>query len=347
MSPPEPRLGQLERDFATLQRLARVGSWEWDVRADAIRWSDELYRIFGVEPETFKATYEAYLEHIHPEDRDMVHRTVQEAYETGSGYAFDHRVVRPDGSVRWVHGRGAVDMDEADSPVRLYGVAMDITDRKRTEEVLREFVATAAHELRTPVASIVHALELLRAGERVAPEDEEVFEVLIEQADRLRAVSRDLLDLTAVETRASAVWLESVALGTAVAAVREAVAGSDAELWVKADPSIQVQADEDEIRRVVREVVRTCLAHKAKTIEVRAVVSDQEVALEFAHDGKPIPDEDADEMFLPLVRRAAQAPGAGPGLAVAARLMAAFGGRLEHRSDGGRPRFVLRFAPGR
>ncbi len=86
------------RQLETSQRVARLGSWEWDMANDDVTWSDELYRIFGIEPQTFKSTYEAVLDMIHPLDRDRLNRAVKQAIDERSHYKIDVRVVRGDGS---------------------------------------------------------------------------------------------------------------------------------------------------------------------------------------------------------------------------------------------------------
>ena len=129
--------------LAEAQRIASIGSWEWDVGADTIIWSDELFRIFGVDPADFDGTYEGYLAAVHPEDRPTVSGAVGQAFALGEPFEFDHRVLRPDGRVRWVRSRGAVDVDESGRPVRMWGTAQDFTDRRQAEVQFRELLEAA------------------------------------------------------------------------------------------------------------------------------------------------------------------------------------------------------------
>lgn len=109
--------------------LAGVGTWEWDVAHDQVTWSDELYRVFGVYPESFPASYAAYLERVHRDDRARVDAVVREAYATGKSSAFEHRIVRPDGAERTLACRAAVVQDDRGKPVRMVGIAQDVTSR--------------------------------------------------------------------------------------------------------------------------------------------------------------------------------------------------------------------------
>ncbi len=129
----EEELRKSERSLAKAQRLAHVGSWEWDLQTDEVRWSDEVYRIFGTTPQEYASTYEAFLEAVHPDDRDSVDNAVRLALKSGTAYEEDHRIMRPDGTVRWVHEHGQVMLDEGGQPVRMVGVLQDRTERVEFE----------------------------------------------------------------------------------------------------------------------------------------------------------------------------------------------------------------------
>lgn len=116
------------------QGMVPIGSWRWDVQADEVTWSSDLCRIFGVPPDEFQLSYEKYLTFLHPDDRDYVKATIDEAMSQGMSYDIEHRIVRPDGTVRHIHGQGAVETDEEGTLQAVVGVARDITDRKAYEE---------------------------------------------------------------------------------------------------------------------------------------------------------------------------------------------------------------------
>jgi diguanylate cyclase (GGDEF)-like protein/PAS domain S-box-containing protein len=142
----EEALRESEARLAEAQRIAHVGSWEWDVASDTVTWSDELYRIFGRTPEEFENTYESFLQYVHPEDMEHVRETIRHAYESGKPFAFEHRLVRPDGTVRTLQARGEVITNESGEKVRLAGTAQDVTERKALEERLEH---QAFHDLLT------------------------------------------------------------------------------------------------------------------------------------------------------------------------------------------------------
>jgi PAS domain S-box-containing protein len=127
-----------ERFLAEAQRLARVGSWEFDVPTEVTTWSDELFRLYGQEPGVFEPTLETWLTRVHPDDRERVQKLDAEAMARGGPFEYRFRVVFPDGEVRVHAAQGEVVHDRDGRPLRVLGTELDVTDRTRTEEALRE-----------------------------------------------------------------------------------------------------------------------------------------------------------------------------------------------------------------
>ena len=134
----EEAVRKSEQRLAEAQRVAHMGNWDWNILTNDLYWSDEIYRIFGLQPQEFGATYPAFLERVHPDDRQHVESAVQRAVEEREEYSIDHRIVLPSGEVRTVHEEGEVTYDQAGRPIRMVGTVLDITDRKRAEEAVKE-----------------------------------------------------------------------------------------------------------------------------------------------------------------------------------------------------------------
>ena len=115
--------------LAEAQRVAHVGSWEWKVADDRVTWSDELFNIYGITPADFAPTYEGFLSRVDPEDRDHTVAVIRQAVDAVTPFIYDHRILRPDGSVRMLHTRGEVIGDGSGRADRLVGSCWDITDR--------------------------------------------------------------------------------------------------------------------------------------------------------------------------------------------------------------------------
>jgi len=133
----EEALVESEKGLKDAQRIAHLGSWELDLVNDNLVWSDEIYRMFEIDPAEFGASYEAFLNAIHPDDRESVDAAYTDSLKTGMPYAIDHRLLFPDGRIKYVHEECETTYDEEDKPNRSRGTVQDTTAHVEAEEALR------------------------------------------------------------------------------------------------------------------------------------------------------------------------------------------------------------------
>lgn len=134
----EQQLATRERQLAEAQQLAQIGSWNWDIASGNITWSDELYRISGVSKETFSVTPDNCRKLIHQDDLDMLAQAVGQSRETGQPLQVEHRIVLPNGAIKYVAARGQGTGDASGQITRMFGTLQDITEAKAAEASLRE-----------------------------------------------------------------------------------------------------------------------------------------------------------------------------------------------------------------
>jgi PAS domain S-box-containing protein len=144
--------------LAEAQKVAGVGSWEWDPESGRVVWSDELYRIYGVSPESFSPSFENYLERVHPEDRQSSGAMMARALMDGRGFSMQERIVRPGGEVRYLRSQGEVARNERGKPIKVFGACLDITEQRHSERALRR----AAQDLHGLTRRLVQAEEAER-----------------------------------------------------------------------------------------------------------------------------------------------------------------------------------------
>lgn len=213
-----------------VEATAQLGSWSWDIEADVVSWSDELYRIYGLAPQSMPMSYGSFLELVHPDDRPALEEAVQRCYLEGEPYVENHRVVLPDGRLRWHQGRGQVVMSDG-RPVRMFGTGQDVTDRVLGEQAVMQSLEEARR--------LATENDALRAELEVQLEEVRASRARIVQAayEARRRLERDLHDgaqqqLTAVEMtlRAAVRQLgtdaDSTILHTLEQAVEELSAGA-------------------------------------------------------------------------------------------------------------------------
>ncbi len=134
----EEALYESETRLNEAQRIANVGSWELDLLRDHLTWSEEIFRIFEIDSRRFGASYEAFLDAVHPDDREAVHRAYTESVKNRAPYEITHRLRMPDGRVKYVHERCVTYYGESGAPSRSLGTVQDVTERVLAEEALRE-----------------------------------------------------------------------------------------------------------------------------------------------------------------------------------------------------------------
>jgi PAS domain S-box-containing protein len=134
----ENALRQSELSLANAQRIAQLGNWDWNLETGELRWSQQVFEVFGIARDEFDHSYDSFLRHVHADDRTNVDSAVQAAITGDAVYDLDHRILRRDGSVRTVHENGEITRDATGRAIRMAGTVQDITDRKVADQAFYE-----------------------------------------------------------------------------------------------------------------------------------------------------------------------------------------------------------------
>jgi PAS domain S-box-containing protein len=201
-----------QRQLAEAQRIGGVGSWVWDIGENSLDWSDETYRIFGLDRTQDKPNFDLFLAQISPDDVDMVKKTIGDVLVSKGSYKLEHGVVRSDGTTRHVEEIGVVHVDDNFDPVSMSGIVRDITEQKGVEIKLKqakelaessaaaksEFLANMSHEIRTPMNAIINLSYL--AQNKKLPMSTQDYLTRIEKSGRgLLGILNDILDFSKIE----------------------------------------------------------------------------------------------------------------------------------------------------
>ncbi|WP_318309385.1 sensor histidine kinase [Flagellimonas crocea] len=172
------RLRDSERKYREAQEVADVGHWNWDMQKDEITWSDQLYRIFGQDPETFHAHYGSLMEIIHPEDREIFDDDVKKCINQRVVHDIVHRIVVHQGEIRYVHQKGRAFYDMDGRPYRMSGTTQDVTkdvlSRHQIMEQnheLQNFVRIISHNLRGPISNLLMLSKIYEWGKDEVNDD--------------------------------------------------------------------------------------------------------------------------------------------------------------------------------
>lgn len=361
----ENALRQSERRLAKAQAIAHLGNWEEDLGTGAVCWSDEIYRIFGCEPGALAAGFADYLRMVHPDDRKQVHDQERRLATEGQTIGLDHRIVRPDGAIRFVNLQAEPIPDSGDRPPRAQGIVHDVTDRKLSENALRqailevavanraktEFLATMSHELNTPLNAVIGFSELMASelcGPLGQPKYREFAQVIHHSGRHLQQTIADILDIAKVnggEMPLDEEYLDMAALvQERVHHVEAAAATAGVALRLTTPvPSLGLIADRHMVKQVLRNLLSNAIkftpAHGSVTVSLASAV-DGRVALTIADTGIGMAPEDIpralDRFFQLDGTLARQYDGTGLGLSLAKALVEKHGGTLEITSALGR-----------
>jgi len=194
------------------QRIANIGSWSLDPRSGLLLWSDQIYKIFEIDPLNFKPSYEGFLNSIHPDDVEKVNKTFQASLDNKSPYNIEHRLLMNDGRIKYVIERGETLFSNTGEALLTQGTVQDITELKLVQQSLIEakenaesanrsksrFLANMSHEIRTPLNGIMGFIELLQK-EETDPKKKEYLDVIQTSSKSLLVVINDILDLSKIE----------------------------------------------------------------------------------------------------------------------------------------------------
>jgi len=361
----EEELQRKDEMLEDAQRIARLGSWDWDILTNKLKWSDEVYRIFGLSSHTFGATYETFLQCVHPEDREDVKAAVNRSLDDPSAvYNIVHRIKRPDGSERIVRERAQVIFDDNTGKAsRMIGTVQDITDIREMEteaERLRSelsrmdrvnmmgvLTAGIAHEINQPLAAILsNAQASLRLMNRDPQELEEVKEALrdiISDDKRAGEMVHSIRNIVGkYDLKLQEIDLNETAREVLLLVKSEAL-NSNLVIYEDLQPDIPpVNGDRIQIQQVILNLVMNALealkGHHISTPEV--IVStrfgdNKEVLLSVSDSGPGIKPDQLNTIFDSF--ETTKKGGLGIGLSICRSIAQRLGGRLwaENRPEGG------------
>jgi PAS domain S-box-containing protein len=355
----EEALRESEERLRLAQVSAGIGSWDLNLLTGELIWSPENCRLYGVEPASFSCRYEGWRERIHPDDLPRAEREREQAIAARAPYQIEYRIIRPSGEIRWICSHGKAFHDDQGVSTRMLGISIDITERKRMEDEIQqyvlalqeadrrkdEFIATLAHELRNPLAPIRSCVEMFRL---CAPGDHD-FEwgrnLIEQQVGHMGRLVDDLLDISRITRNKLNLKKEKISLTQVLEAAVQSTRSIMEQrchqliLTVPGEP-IEVVADAVRLTQVFVNLLHNAAKYTAQGGRIELVVERDGgiAAVRVTDNGVGMP---ADKlpfifgMFYQAERLYEEGHGGlGIGLTLVKRLVEMHGGTVEAHSPG-------------
>lgn len=362
----EQELKKKTTQLLEAQSQASIGSWEWDVVANKITWSDELYRIFGLNPGDFEATFEKYLQYILPEDQQLVKDVIEKALNDQLPFAFFHRMINSNGALRVLSSKGKVFTDKNGQVIRMTGTAQDVTEQKLIEQKLIDaketaeeaknkaeslhkdlvsvgeqnkeltnFAYVASHDLQEPLRTISNFVTLINKNYASGFDKsvEQYFSFIIKATTKMQVLIKDLLDYSRIGRNTE---LLDVNCNEIVKEVIEEMQGSikenDAEITVERLPV--VKGNKTEFKQLFQNLISNGIKFHKKDVSPKIEVLSEEKKSEYVFkvkdNGIGIEEHDIPKLFniFKRLHPETEFPGTGIGLANCKKIVLAYHGKI-------------------
>ena len=345
----EDDLNKMKNILSESEGIAHMGTFEYVTDTNATLWSEGEYRIYGLNPEGPAPTYDVMLvKSFHPDDAALLHQTFTAAIQSGSVYELEHRIVRPDGGVRWVYDRANPYFDQNGTLVRYVGSTLDITERKQILQELRDknteldrFAYTVSHDLKSPLITIQAYAGMIKndleTGRYERAQDD--MKRIEGAADKMTSLLNDLLELSRAGRMMnvpSPVDMNHLVEHT-LQQLTGPIAGSHVEIVLHPDlPS--VLGDEKRIAEVVQNLIENAIKYMgdqaAPCIEIGTRQEGRECVFFVSDNGKGIDPRHHEKVFGLFNKLDGDSEGTGVGLALVKRIVEVHGGRVWVESEG-------------
>lgn len=348
------KLRDNEHSLSEAQRIAHIGNWDWNIVTNELRWSDEIYRIFGLTPQLFNATYPSFLNTVHPDDRTAVVNAVNEAVNNHKPYNLEHRIVHPDGTIRMVNEQGEVSYDESGKAIKMIGTVQDITEKKLYEQQLKEanaakdkFFSIIAHDLKNPFNALLGFAQMLSDNLSELEQDElrDIVSRVNNNAQSAYSLIENLLQWSRAQTGRLEYNPEKIELKTFIEDSFRILAGQAENKQIKLIDKTQpfnIYADINLTKTILRNLMSNAIKYTGKggSVSVSSKQDNNMIEVSVSDTGVGMPHEALEKLFRIDTKYStpgtAKETGTGLGLILCKEFVEKQGGKISVESEVGK-----------
>ena len=345
----ELELASLHEKLSESQRLSHIGSWEWNLQDNTIWWSDEVYHIFGVKKESVALNYESFLQTVHPDDRPQVEQTVEQALAHDLPYSIEHRIIRPDGEIRYVQERAVLKKNAAGEAIWMHGTVQDLTERHEATStaqeyrdilahasrlaVMGELTAGISHELNQPLTAIANYSAAMKQQLAQGKDVTDLVQKIEELSLRSGEIVRKLKSMAEKRTQQSILFNIRDSIRNALELIQYELRHHQIDVKINCDSKFSaVYADRVQIEQVLANLFINAVEAmidspipRTLTITV-SPAEDSLIRVAIADTGSGVSADFVDHLFTPFTTN--KKGGLGIGLSLSRSLLEAAGGRI-------------------
>jgi len=343
-----------QAELAQAQEITHIGSWSLDIEKNHLRWSDEVYHIFGLKPKEFAVSYEAFLERVHPKDREFVDRASKESIYEKKEYNIEYRIVLSDGSLKVVHEQSKTFYDDGEKPSKVFGTVHDITERKKAEEILKKtedqilhmeklsalgkLTGSIAHEFNNPIYGTKIILEQLKEEADLTGQQMKGLNLAIKECYRMADLIAKLRDFYQPTSKKP----ERVDVHNLIFDVLLLMKNKFKEKKISIENEFEERLPEvvavgDQIKQVLLNVLQNAEdsyseASIKNKLKIKTEVNGSHITIRVQDNGVGISKENIKNIFDPFFTTKPSVKGTGLGLSISHGIIKDHGGNIEAKS---------------
>lgn len=323
----------------------QIGVWDWDIEKNTLTWTDNVYKIHGVNRKNFEITFENFKNLIHPDDVNRVLKLIEKSLLKEAEFAVDFRIITPKGDLKWVTTQAEISHNKNGKPVRMLGATSDTTRQKQIEQEKSDFISMASHELKTPITGMKMFVELLsRELAKTSLEKPIHFaNRIMEQTDKLTELTNDLLDVTRIETGKLQLKKEAFNISHLIQETLDTLQPTTTHtLHFKNSKIVGVAADRYRIYQVLVNLITNAIKYspQGNKVEISLRTTASEAIIGIKDDGIGIAKNKQDKIFERLYQvtdpKLKTYPGLGLGLYITKEIVERHNGKLWLKSEHGK-----------
>ena len=346
-----------ENRLALVTHDAGIGIWDWNLQTKEMVWDESMFDLYHIRREDFSQAVDAWQKSLHPEDRQRAEHEIEDALNNIKPFHSQFRIIWPNGEVRHIKATAKVFFSEAGKPLSMLGTNRDVTDITLVDRMKSEFIASAAHELRTPMTSIFGYTELLKSMDFDAETQKEMISTIYDQSKAMIGLLNDILDMAKMEAEVAEIYQMTP---QPISAILKALADTlvtpynHNKVILEITPNLpDVNVDKTKIEQAVRNLLDNAFKfspnHEPINMQVTEVMQNQQRKLLIAIEdhGIGMKSEQLKHVYDRFYRvdQTGIVPGTGLGMAIVREIITHHGGTIEIESKFGAGTKVMLYLP--